>query len=110
LRSLEYIEKLKPEEKTATVYTDSQATTDSLKKAKSKRPSLKILDGKTMELEQVACKIRICWVKAHAGIQGNEQTDKLAMDAAGDLDIAVSYNRIPKSVVKSELESRNLKE
>jgi len=34
--------------------------------------------------------------------------DTLAKEAAADLDIAVSYNRIPKSVVKRELESTSV--
>jgi hypothetical protein len=38
-------------------------------------------------------------------MQGNELADTLAKDAAGNLDVAVSYSRIPKSVVKRELES-----
>ena len=32
----------------------------------------------------------------------------LAKEAAADLDIAVSYNKIPKSVVKRELESTSV--
>jgi hypothetical protein len=37
--------------------------------------------------------------------QGNKLADTLAKDAAADLDIAVSYDGIPKSVVKRELET-----
>jgi hypothetical protein len=57
-----------------------------------------------MELEQAAWKFRFCWVKAHAGILGNE----LGKHAAGDLEISVSYNKIPKTVVKRELDSRSV--
>ena len=47
-------------------------------------------------------------VKAHAGTQGNEMADTLAKEAAADIDIAVSYNLIAKSVVKWELERNSV--
>jgi ribonuclease HI len=90
-------------EKTATVYTDSQTTLDSLKNSKIHTSLIENIRRKSMELEQAAWKLSFCWVKAHAGIQGNELADKLAKHAAGDLDTSVSYNQVPKSVVKREL-------
>jgi len=59
-------------------------------------------------LEQTEWKIQFCWVKAHVGILGNELADTLAKGAATNLDIAESYNRVPKSVVKRELEDRSV--
>jgi ribonuclease HI len=56
-------------------------------------------------VEQDACKISYSWVKAHTGIQGNEITDKIAIEAAMNTDIAICYNKIPKSVVKREIET-----
>jgi hypothetical protein len=55
-------------------------------------------------LEQTEWKIRFCWVKAHVGILGNE----LAKDTATNLDFAECYNKVPKSVVKRELEDRSV--
>ena len=45
----------------------------------------------------------ISWVKAHAGIYGNEMADQLAKAATRNSDIAVSFNRIPTSTLYSEL-------
>jgi hypothetical protein len=59
-------------------------------------------------MEQNEWKIQFCWVKAHAGNLGNELADTLAKGAATYLDIAECYNRVPKSVVKSELEDRRV--
>jgi hypothetical protein len=43
-----------------------------------------------------------CWVKAQAGIQGNELTDTLAKEAATNV-IAICCNKIPKSVVNPKI-------
>jgi len=43
------------------------------------------------------------WVKARAGIYGNEMADQLAKAANRNSDIAVSFHRIPKSTLHSEL-------
>jgi len=59
---------------------------------------------KVTGMEKIDWKIQFCWVKAHVGIQGNELTDTLAKEAVTNADITECYNKIPKSVVKSELD------
>ena len=59
-------------------------------------------------MEQTEWKIHFSWVKVHAGILGNELADTLAKDASTNVDIAACYNRVPKSVVKIELEDRSV--
>jgi transcription elongation factor GreA-like protein len=56
-------------------------------------------------MEQDAWRIRYCWVKAHTG---NEMADKLTKEAAMNTDIAICYNKIPKSVVKREIETTSV--
>jgi tubulin alpha len=57
------------------------------------------------ELETREWKIRFRWVKAHAGTSGNELADKLAKEATGKKDLPITYNRVPKSVIKRDLEN-----
>ena len=53
---------------------------------------------------KISGKINFCWVKAHIGIRGNEITDARAKEAATNKDITECFKKVPKSVVKSELE------
>ena len=52
--------------------------------------------------------IKFRWVKARAGIRGNELADPLAKGAATNENITESYKRVPKSVVLSELEEKSV--
>jgi hypothetical protein len=55
--------------------------------------------------------IHFGWVKAHAGIKGNELADKLTKEAVeDDGDLRIVYNRITISTVSSELKKEGLSE
>ena len=53
--------------------------------------------------------VKLCWVKAHAVIMGNELADTLAKKAAKNESLTEEYNRIPKRVVTRELEEESVK-
>ena len=91
-----------------TIYTDSQTTLDSLQNNKIHKHLIKKIKRKATELEQTEWKSQFCWVKAHTGNIGNELADTLAKGAATNLDISECYNRVPKSVVKRELEDKSV--
>jgi len=55
-------------------------------------------------LGKINWKIKFCWVKTQVGIRGNELADTLAKEAATNEDITECYQKVPKSVVTSELE------
>jgi hypothetical protein len=100
---VDYIENIQTEDKTATIYTDSQMTLDSLKINTNHTFLIEEIGKNLAEMGTTNWTIQFCWVKVHVGIQGNELTDTLAKDAATNADLIESYMKVPKSVVMSEL-------
>jgi ribonuclease HI len=107
LSALEYLEKIKTKDKRATIYTDRQTTLDKLQNSNIHSHIVEEIRRKLMELKIRECNITLCWVKAHAGIRGNELVDTLAKKAATNKTIPESYNKIPKSVVIKDLEDES---
>jgi len=103
LRALGYTENIQTEDKTATIYTDSRMTLDSFKNSNIHIYLIEEIRRKVEEMGEINWKIKFCWVKAHAGIQGNEIADALTKEAATNADITECYKKVPKSVVLSEL-------
>jgi len=62
-----------------------------------------------IEMNKTNWEVTLCWVKAHAGILGNELADTLAKKAATNESLTENYIRIPKSVVKGELEEESVR-
>ena len=58
---------------------------------------------KLTEMGKTNWKIQFWWIKVHVGIQGNEVADTLEKEAETNADIKECYNKVPKSVVISEL-------
>jgi len=60
-------------------------------------------------MNRTSWEVKLCWVKAHAEILGNELADTLAKLAATNGSLTEDYNRIPKSVVTREIEEESVK-
>jgi hypothetical protein len=60
-----------------------------------------------MEMNKANWEVKLCWVKAHAGIMGNELADTLAKKASKNESLIEEYNRVPKSVVTRQLEEES---
>jgi len=90
-------------DKTVQIYTERRIALETLKNRKSHKYLIEKIRRKVIGLERKNWKIEFNWIKAQARHQGNELADKLAKEVATNSDIKVSYERIPKSAVKSEL-------
>jgi ribonuclease HI len=106
VKAIETIETINiPENSQGTIdiFTDSGITLDLLQNANNHSYLVEQIRKRLSYLDRVNWTIGTSWVKAQAGIYGNEMTDHLAKAATRNSDIAVSFNRIPKSTLHSEL-------
>ena len=65
-------------DKRVTIYTDSQTTLDKLQNSNIHTYIVEEIRRKITEMKESEWKITLCWVKAHAGVMGNELADALA--------------------------------
>jgi ribonuclease HI len=104
LKALQHTVNIHAEVKTTNVYKDSRMTLDSLKNTNIHTALVEEIRQQLTKKKKMQWHIQFSWVKAHVRIQRNETADTLAKEAATSTDTPESYNKVPKSVVKSELE------
>jgi ribonuclease HI len=92
------------ENRTAVIYTDSKITLDSIRSAKNHNQLVEEIRKRAVTLNKNNWKTEYKWVKAHAGIFGNEIADRLAKGATKNN--YVTYRRIPKSAVKKRIRGK----
>jgi ribonuclease HI len=90
--------------RTLTVLTDSRITIDSLKNLRNHAFLIEEIRKRVKNLQDSSWRIVFKWVKAHAGLIGNEIADKLAKQAAGSRQTDTAYSRIPISAIQDELQ------
>jgi ribonuclease HI len=94
---------------TIAIFTDNRSTNDSLKNVNNHCHLIEKIRKRISSLERTNWTVEFSWVKAHVGIYGNELADQLANAAACNRDTTVSFNRIPKSTLYSEIEEATQK-
>jgi len=94
-------------DKTALKYTDSRITLESLKNRENHKYLVEKIRIKVIEMENQDWKIKLTWIKAHAGYQGNELAELTVKEAATNSNIEC-YKRIPKSTVRRELSDNSV--
>jgi hypothetical protein len=89
-----------------TVHKDSKITLQSLKNTKNPNYLIEVIRNTAIALEKRNWTITFAWIKAHAGIYGNELADKLAKEASRKEEI--SFNRIPKNEIAQQLRDQSI--
>jgi ribonuclease HI len=98
LKAIEAIENIyKDSRRTATIYTDSRVTIQSLKNHRNHTNLIEEIRNKAIVLERQEWPMKFTWIKAHVGNHGNEIADNLAKGATKNKEII--YNKIPKSQI-----------
>jgi ribonuclease HI len=92
--------------RTAIVHTDSSITLQYLQNTKNEKYLIEETSKTAIALEKRNWTIRFTWIKAHAGIYGNELADKLAKEAARRVNI--SFNRIPQNEIVQQLRAQSI--
>jgi len=91
------------------IYTDSKITLDSLQNPRNHAHLVEEIRKKVATLHDSNWTIKFSWVKAHAGILGNETADKLAKEAARTRLIDITFSRIPISSVYHDIQKDSIK-
>ena len=89
---------------TIAIFTDSRIAIASLMNFNNHSYLIEEIRKRISILERTNWTVQFSWVKSHVGIYGNELADKLAKAAAYNRQATVSFNRIPKSTLYSEIE------
>ena len=103
LEAIETIDIPENSPRTIDIFTDSRITLDLRQNANNHSYLIEEIRKRLSYLDRANWTIGILWVKAHAGIYGNEMADQLAKATTRNSDIAVSFHRILTSTLHSEL-------
>ncbi|XP_035229664.1 uncharacterized protein LOC118201634 [Stegodyphus dumicola] len=88
-------------ERIGTIYSDSLSSIQAIKCPFHHSPTIRALQLKVQNAKDLHT--RISWVKAHAGVTGNEQADELAKEAARQIDAEEVHLKFPKSNAKRQM-------
>ena len=91
----------------AVIFTDSRITLDAIRSAKNHNHLVEEIRKTAVTLYKKNWTMEFKWVKAHAGIYGNEIAYRLAKEATQNY--YVNYSRTPKSAIKNDTRKESIR-
>lgn len=92
------------------IYSDSRSALETVANIRSLNPLATKIRGNLIDIKKQQKKVELFWIKAHAGLVGNERADVLAKDAALKNKTKPNYDRCPVSFVKRQIRLETLDE
>ncbi|XP_039760382.1 uncharacterized protein LOC120634053 [Pararge aegeria] len=101
---------LESQEQTFGIYSVSRSFLEAVIGGHSLHPLVTKIRGNLNNCHSQNKTVSLFWVKAHAGLEGNERADKLAKEAALNLKRKPDYDQCPISFVKRQLRIKTMEE
>ncbi|CAK1588833.1 unnamed protein product [Parnassius mnemosyne] len=92
------------------IYSDSRSALQTVVQNVTFHPLAANIRKNISKIQKQGKLIKLLWVKAHAGLEGNERADELAKEAALKLKRKPNYDKCPISFVKRQIRLDSLDE
>ncbi|KAG6438775.1 hypothetical protein O3G_MSEX000212 [Manduca sexta] len=92
------------------ILSDSRAALDTVSDSVSLHPLAMSIRKHLKTMKEQNKTVNLFWIKAHAGLEGNERADELAKDAALHLKTRPNYDSCPVSFLKRQIRLESIEE
>jgi ribonuclease HI len=108
LEKVRDLHQLQRNQRTLAIHTDSRITLEATANSRNHENLVEPIREGIQNLEKDSWIVHFTWVKAHNNNYGNKLADRLVKEAASDNALDITYNKLPKSAVISELKELDL--